>query len=68
MYGSGGNMRQEQQVNYEQLIAPLPQKPLKEGEVEPVLELTPIVCMNNFTVVEILELFEQYISFEMQIQ
>jgi hypothetical protein len=47
------------------LIAPLPQKPPKEGEVEPVLELTPIVCMNNFTVVEILELFEQYISFEM---
>jgi hypothetical protein len=40
-----------QEPIYEQLIAPLPQKPLKEGEEQPVLE--PIVCVNSFTVNEI---------------
>jgi len=45
---------QEQEVNYEQLIVPLPQKLLTEGD-----KLTPFVCINNFTVVEILEIFEQ---------
>ena len=65
MYGPGGNIRQDQVANYEQLIAPLPQKPLKEGEVEPVVELSPIVCINNFTVLEILESFEPYLSIDM---
>jgi hypothetical protein len=62
----GGNIRVEVEDNYEHLIAPLPQKPLKEGEVQPLLQ--PIVFVNSFTVTQILDLFEEILSLEMEIQ